>query len=124
MGIDFFGILLDDLKAKGIDHLDLRSLRPDATVLTDLVGIAQNRGYEVLRQPEDVSLELDLPCTWEGYLATLDRKQRHEVRRKLRRLWEAGEVEHCCVEVGKEFEHYVETFLKLFSLSRETKPTS
>jgi len=121
MESDFFGVLLDDLKAKGINHLDLRPLRPDSTVLTDLVGIARNRGYEVLCQPEDVSLELDLPSTWEEYLATLDKKQRHEVRRKLRRLWEAGNVEHRCVEVGREVEDYVDIFLKLFSLSREGK---
>ncbi len=46
---DFFGILLNDLRDKGINHLDLGPLRPDSTALTHLVGIAQNRGYEVLR---------------------------------------------------------------------------
>jgi len=83
---DFFKILLDDLKERGIEKLDLRPLRPDSTVLTQLVGIAQNRGYEVLCSPEDVSLELDLPDTWNKYLAALKNKQRHEIRRKLRRL--------------------------------------
>jgi CelD/BcsL family acetyltransferase involved in cellulose biosynthesis len=121
MESDFFGVLLDDLKAKGINHLDLRSLRPDSTVLTDLVITAQNREYEVLCQPEDVSLEVNLPATWEKYLGTLDKKQRHEVRRKLRRLWEASNVEYHCLEVGQEVEYYVETFLKLFSLSRDEK---
>jgi CelD/BcsL family acetyltransferase involved in cellulose biosynthesis len=118
---DFFGVLIDDLEAKGISHLDLRPLRPDSTVLTDLVGIAEERGYEVLCQPEDVSLEVNLPSTWEEYLATLDKKQRHEVRRKLRRLREAGNVEHRCADVGQEVEGYVGTFLRLFSLSRDEK---
>ena len=118
---DFFSVLLDDLRQKGINQLDLRPLQPDSTVLTHLVSIAQNRGYEVLCHPEDVSLELDLPATWEEYLATLDKKQRHEVRRKLRRLWEAGSVEHRCVEVGREVEDYLDIFLKLFSLSRDEK---
>ena len=118
---DFFSVLLDDLKAKGINHLDLMPLRPDSTVLTDLVGTAQNRGYEVLCQPEDVSLEVNLPSTWEEYLATLDKKQRHEVRRKLRRLREVGNVEHHCLQLGQEVEDYMGTFLKLFSLSRDEK---
>jgi CelD/BcsL family acetyltransferase involved in cellulose biosynthesis len=109
------------LKAKGIKHLNLRPLRPDSTVLTDLVGTAQNRGYEVLCQPEDVSLEVDLPSTWEEYLATLDKKQRHEVRRKLRRLWETGNIEHRCLQLSQEVEDYMGTFLKLFSLSRDEK---
>jgi len=118
---DFFKILLDDLKERGIEKLDLRPLRPDSTVLTQLVGIAQNRGYEVLCSPEDVSLELDLPDTWNKYLAALKNKQRHEIRRKLRRLWETGGVEHRCVEIGREVEDYLEIFLKLFSLSKDEK---
>jgi len=117
----FFDVVLDDLKAKGINHLDLGPLRPDSTVLTDLVGTAQNRGYDVFCRPEDVSLEVDLPHTWEEYLATLDKKQRHEVRRKLRRLWEAGNVEHHCFQLSQEVEDYMGTFLKLFSVSRDEK---
>jgi CelD/BcsL family acetyltransferase involved in cellulose biosynthesis len=86
-----------------------------------LVGIARNEGHKVLCHPEDVSLELDLPADWDEYLATLSKKQRHEIRRKLRRLWEAGNVEHRCVEVGREVEDYLDIFLKLFSLSRDEK---
>ena len=111
--MDFFSVLLDDLGEKGINHLALESLRPDSTVLTDLIAIARDRGYGVLCQPEDVSVELDLPSTWEEYLATLAAKQRHEVRRKLRRLAEAGNLEHRCIEVGQEVEGYIEVFLKL-----------
>ena len=118
---DFFKVLLDDLREKGISKLDLRPLRYDSTALTQLVGIAQNRGYEVLCHPEDVSLELDLPPTWNEYLAILKAKQRHEVRRKLRRLWETGSAEHHCVEIGREVEDYLDIFLQLFSLSRDEK---
>jgi len=118
---DFFGILLDDLKERGIKKLDLRPLRPDSTVLTQLVRVAQNRGYAVLCHPEDVSLEVDLPDTWNEYLGALKNKQRHEVRRKLRRLWETGGVEHHCIEGGQEMEDYLDIFLKLFSLSKHDK---
>ena len=119
---NFFSVLLDDLRQKGINHLDLRPLKPDSTVLTNLVGIAQNRKYEVLCQEEGVSVELDLPASWDEYLAMLTKKQRHEVRRKLRRLWEAGNVDYRCVEVGQgEVGDFTDTFLKLFSLGREEK---
>ena len=118
---DFFKIILDDLRENGIKKLDLRPLRPDSTVLAQLVSIAQNRSYEVTCCPEDVSLELDLPNTWYEYLAILNNKQRHEVRRKLRRLWEAGNVEHHCVEVSQEVEDYLDVFLNLFSLSKDEK---
>ncbi len=120
-GKDFFSTLLDDLREKGINHLDLKPVRHDSTVLTQLADIARDRGYEVLITPEDVSLEMDLPPTWDEYLAALTAKQRHEVRRKLRRLSEAGNVKHRCLEARQEVGDYIETFLKLFSLSREDK---
>ncbi len=118
---DFFNVLLDDLREKGINQLDLRPLRPDSTVLTHLVSIAQNRGYEVLHHPEDVSLELDLPSTWDEYLALLTAKQRHEVRRKLRRLSEAGKVYYHFVEGSVAVHDAMDVFLKMFTDSRTDK---
>ena len=119
---DFFNTLLDDLRQQGVNRLDLRPLRPDSNVVTHLIAVAKNRGFEVLCQEEDVTLELDLPPTWEDYLDALDKKQRHEVRRKLRRLWEAGNVDYRCLEVSpSEVRALTDTFLKLFSLSREEK---
>jgi len=118
---DFFTVLLDDLQQKGIAHLDLGHLQPDSTVLAELVGIAKEREYDIDCQQEEVSLELELPSTFDEYLMLLTTKQRHEVRRKLKRLWEAGNVVHRCLEVSKEVEDYVETFLKLFTLNREDK---
>lgn len=121
--VDFFSVLLDDLRQNGITYLDLGHLRPEATVLTHLVAIAQNRGYEVLSQPADVSVELDLPATWEEYLAILTTKQRHEVNRKLRRLAEAGKVDYHFVEDSAAVPEVMDTFLKMFTESREDKAT-
>jgi CelD/BcsL family acetyltransferase involved in cellulose biosynthesis len=118
---DFFAVLLNDLREKSINQLDLRPLRPDSTVLTHLVSIARDRGYEVLCHPEDVSLELDLPSTWDEYLAILTAKQRHEVRRKLRRLSEAGKVDYHFVEDSAAVNNAMDTFLKMFTESRTDK---
>jgi len=118
---DFFSVLLDDLREKGINQLDLSPLRPDSTVLTYLVSIAQNRGYEVLCHPEDVSLELDLPSTWDEYLGILTSKQRHEVKRKLRRLEEAGNVKYRIVEDTGATREAMNTFLRMFAESRTDK---
>ena len=120
---DFFNVLLDDLGQKGINHLDLRSLRPNSTVLTDLVGIAKERRYDIRCQLENVSLELDLPASWDEYLATLTAKQRHEVRRKLRRLWETGNVDYRIANDSAAVQDVMDTFLELFSKSREDKAT-
>ena len=109
------------MRQKGINHLDLGPLRPDATVLTDLAGIARSRGCEVLCQPEDVSSELDLPASWGEYLMLLTAKQRHEVRRKLRRLSETATVDCRFVRDRAGVEQAMDTFLKMFVESRRDK---
>ncbi len=118
---DFFNVLLNDLEQQGIRQLNVKPVRPDSTVLTNLVTIARQRKYEVFCCEEGVSVELDLPATWDDYLAKLTKKQRHEVKRKLRRLWEADNVEYRCVKVNQEVGDFINTFFKLFSLSREDK---
>ncbi len=118
---DFFSVLLDDLKQKGIKYLDLRSLRADSTVVTNLAGVAQSRGYDVSCHPETVSVELDLPPTWDEYLGMLTGKQRHELRRKLRRLEEMGGIAYRVVEDKAAVHDVMDTFLKLFSESRQEK---
>jgi CelD/BcsL family acetyltransferase involved in cellulose biosynthesis len=119
--VDFFNVLLDDLKRRGIERLDLRPVRPDSMVMTKLVDVVKKRGGEVLCQPEDVSFEMDLPVTWEDYLEHLSTKQRHEVRRKLRRLLEAGKIDYRCSKAGEGLAGFMDTFLKLFVVSREDK---
>lgn len=118
---DFFKSLLDHLNSKGINHLGLGPLRPDSTVLTHLVGIAKERGYKVTCEVEDVSVELDLPDTWEKYLGMLNGKQRHEVRRKLRKLWKTGEVHYRWIEDGEAVRHGMGLFLMLFRKGKKDK---
>jgi len=119
--VDFFNILLNDLKGRGISRLDLRLLRPNSSVLTYLIDIARDRKYEASYKVEDISLELDLPPTWEGYLKILTQKQRHEVRRKLRRFWEAGEANYRMIEGSKSASESIPIFLRLFRESMQDK---
>ncbi len=119
--VDFFNILLGDLRRRDISRLNLRPLRPNSTVLTHLIDIARDLKYEVSCKVEDVSLELDLPPSWQEYLGTLTQKQRHEVRRKLRRLWEAGDVNYRVIEDNESASQSIAIFLRLFRESRQEK---
>ncbi len=120
---DFFSALMDDLKKNNIKHLDLKHVRPDSTVLNYLAPLSRERKCEVVSDKEAVSFEMDLPSSYEEYLDNLSTKQRHEVRRKMRRLTEEGNVEYRFVEKGSQLTPAVETFFKMFVESRQDKAT-
>lgn len=119
---DFFTALLDDLSKKGIERLDLVSLRPYSAVITGLLPLARERKYEVVCQQKEVSVEMDLPQTWEEYLAMLDSKQRHEVKRKLTRLDKSGvKASYYTLDESNAIYGAMDSFFKLFSESRSDK---
>jgi CelD/BcsL family acetyltransferase involved in cellulose biosynthesis len=118
----FFDALLDHLLGqRGLKYLEFGPLRPDSTVLASLVNVAENRGCEVSTSPADISLELALPATWENYLSMLKGKQRHEVKRKFRRLYEAGDINFRIFENAKEIAEQMTTFFALFKMSNSAK---
>ena len=121
--VDFFTLLLDDLKARGVGTLDLRSLRPDSKVLSCLLPLVRDLKYDFSCEMETVSSEVRLPSAWEEYLAMLTQKQRHEVRRRLRRLREAGDVDYRVVEAWDDLSQSMALFLKFFRESRKDKAT-
>ena len=117
----FFSLLLEHLSQEGIDFLDLKPLRPDSSALTDLAAVARKRGAEVSCDPLDSSFEMQLPATWDQYLLMLNGKQRHEIRRKLRRLHETADVDFRVVESPGEVSSEMDTFFALFRSNREDK---
>jgi len=119
----FFETLIHDVQEREIEHMNLGLLRPDSTVVTHFVDFLQAREYEVRCERKDVSLELDLPSTWEAYLGALNRKQRHEVRRKLRRVREAGILNYRVVSNPRDVQEGTDLFLDLFRQSNGEKAT-
>jgi CelD/BcsL family acetyltransferase involved in cellulose biosynthesis len=116
---NFFLELLDNLKADGVLRLDLAPLRPDSTVIKSLVQVAPQQAWQVSCSPKDVTVELNLPSSWEEYLQLLSGKQRHELNRKLRRLNEEGDLNHRTATDGNQPD--IDTFLRLFRDSRQDK---
>ncbi len=116
---DFCSVLLNNLANDKILRLDLAPLRPDSTVLNSLAKVAQKQGWQVSCSQEDVTVELDLPALWEEYLQLLSGKQRHELKRKLRRLEEEGELNYRASMDANQ--HDIDIFLKLFQDSRQDK---
>jgi CelD/BcsL family acetyltransferase involved in cellulose biosynthesis len=117
----FFNKILDDLVKKGVRELNLGPLRPDSTAFMHLLKISKQRKHHVTNEKEDVSVEFELPSTWNEYLGRLKGKQRHEVRRKLRRLHETGTISYQTFDNKIALEEQLDLFLHFFKESRDDK---
>lgn len=117
----FFQHLIPYLRQQGISRLDLGVVRADSVISSDFFRTAKSLNCKVSHQLEDVTMELDLPSTWDEFLKQLTGKERHEIRRKLRRLNEAARVNFRVVESRSEASKAVDSFLALFKLNRSDK---
>ncbi|HID90109.1 MAG TPA: GNAT family N-acetyltransferase [Anaerolineales bacterium] len=103
------------------DAIDLCNVHQDSPTLALLPAPARRRGWSVRTEVQEVCPVVDLPETWEAYLASLGRKDRHELRRKMRRAeameglrWYIVGPEH---DLGAE----MEAFLHLMAASAPEK---
>jgi CelD/BcsL family acetyltransferase involved in cellulose biosynthesis len=119
--IEFFRSLLGFLEGNTVKTLEPGTARMDSPRMSRLTALAVETGYDITCQPDEFSLEKELPATWEEYLQSLDAKQRHEVRRKLRRLEEAGKIDYRFVTDINAVPAFMEVFLKMFVERRERK---
>jgi len=135
----FYPCLLGHLDGEEWETLELSSLPESSPTLAYLPDLARQRGYSVELKEEDVAPALSLPDSWDAYLGTLSKKDRHELRRKLRRLGQIGggewaeevtplsppETPHGvrCYKLSDpaEVESSLEDFFALMRSSRETK---
>jgi CelD/BcsL family acetyltransferase involved in cellulose biosynthesis len=118
---EFYGTLLQHLSDLGIRQLELGPLREDSSAFCDLSGIAAKMGWDVQHEGDEISYEMKLAASWEEYLSGLNGKQRHEVRRKLRRLAENADFKLRLVETPAELGEHFDIFLELFRQSRADK---
>lgn len=112
---DFLAGLLPHL-AQDADwqRLDLYNLVDSSPTLPALDRIARAQGYQVERAPLQHCPFIPLPGDWETYLSQIDKKQRHEIRRKMRRV-EAAEIptRWYIVSDPAALEAEIEAFLQL-----------
>lgn len=116
-----FSKLLDYLEKLAWRSLELDSLLPQSLALKFFVPLAKQKGYQVEITQTNVSPHLLLPQRWEDYLALLKTKDRHELRRKLRRLEQAQSVNYFTITDKNLLPSAMETFFKLFQLSNTEK---
>lgn len=118
---DFSREMLGFLEAEGIETLILEQVRQDSLVYCDVIPTARTEGWRVTVVPQAVSVEMELPASWEEYLQRLAGKQRHEVRRKLRRANDAGVLCQSVVLTVPAVREAMHSFIDLFRQSRGDK---
>ena len=117
----FYPMLLDHLQGEQWDSVELFPLQGNSPTLQRLPDLAISRGLDVEIREEDVCPGVELPGDWDEFLGGLSKKDRHELRRKLRRLEGAGDYRWYCCERAEEVEENLDHFLELVRLSREDK---
>ena len=118
----FFPLILDRLAAEGARTIELRGLRASSPTLEAATAAAPGVGFAAQRQDEALSPAVELPGTWDDYLGALSKKDRHELRRKLRRLESGGgEVKLRVITDEAEASAELDTLLHLMRISSHHK---
>ncbi len=81
--------IADQLVPLGIHSVDLYNLLEDSPTIQHLSESGKAAGFEVSKTVLQQAPCITLPGDWELYLESIDKKQRHEIRRKMRRAAEA-----------------------------------
>jgi CelD/BcsL family acetyltransferase involved in cellulose biosynthesis len=100
------------------DVIDLRRLRADDQALpaleSTLRAAAAQNGWRFKHEQEDVCPVVTVRGdTWDEYLATLDKSDRHEIRRKMRRAATVGDLS---IEISPPTRDAIEDFIRLHTL--------
>jgi len=116
--IRFLEMLFTYLKSKEIEEIDLGRI-PANSRLYKALDTSDKKGVcKLLTGNRENLYILDLPETWDTYLNMLSSKERHEIRRKFRRLFNAGEI-----EFRDDIPHNeaIDIFISLFKMNRPDK---
>lgn len=119
-----YGALLDWLESDEAPAWDLADLCniPGASPTHSLLAeMAAARGYQVHTEVEDVCPIIPLPATWDDYLNSLSKKQRHEIRRKLRRAEGSGQINWYVVNEEHDLAAEMDAFIELHQKSHVDK---
>ena len=106
------------------DSLDFCNIPFDSPTRQILPGLLSERGFRTNVEQQEVCPIIDLPEDWNAYLSMLDKKQRHELRRKIRRIQGSDKaVDWYIVNGCHDLEEEVSHFVRLMAASDPEKAT-
>lgn len=100
--------------------LDFYNVLDTSPALAALEACAGMAGSSYRQEPFRPALTIKLPGDWEAYLAGIDKKQRHEIRRKMRRAQSAeAPVTWFIASDPAKIDALAEDFLRLMEMDPE-----
>jgi CelD/BcsL family acetyltransferase involved in cellulose biosynthesis len=115
----FISGLLDFLASDSIpawSSIDWYNLPDDSPTIAALEAESAKRGWNFKSEPFRPSLYVPLPGDFEEYLMNIDKKQRHEIRRKIRRAeGDEREVRWYIVEDEDQLDAEIDALLALMA---------
>ncbi len=102
---------------KDINKICLESLPERSPTIIQFRSYAEQLGWKVEIAQEDVAPRIELPSTWDDYMTSLRKKDRHELRRKFRRLEEAGHTVQVELTSPVDVENAMADFIRLHRMS-------
>lgn len=118
----FFKNLWDLVLPLDWEIMRLESIPEDSATLKYLTDMSVREGYKVDCDESDKTPVLKLPVSWDEYLSGLRKKDRHELRRKIRRLEKSGGFQQMKYEPSSaRLEESMECFFELMSMSSPEK---
>ena len=118
---DFYTTLWQHIESMDWQKMELKSLRESSETLHRFTAFAQTSGWAATVTDEDVSPFADLDASWDEYVSGLRKKDRHELRRKLRRLNNGNEASQYAFDDPDEIANAMPEFFRLMRASRPDK---
>ncbi|MFN8456069.1 MAG: GNAT family N-acetyltransferase [Anaerolineae bacterium] len=103
------------------DKLYLCSLPHTSLTHTRLAETMRARGWQAEVKQQDVCPVITLVNDWEVYLAGIDKKQRHEIRRKIRRIETETQTRWYEIDSIEQIDGAMDDFIELHQKSTRDK---
>jgi len=120
-GILFVNALISHMHKLGFNSLELGEVRYDSVAADCINECSRSMGWKIEKSESERIYELELPFSWEAYLNLLSLKERHEIRRKMRRLNGAGHVSYRVLGQKDDIDKAMDIFIMLFRSSLPEK---
>jgi CelD/BcsL family acetyltransferase involved in cellulose biosynthesis len=120
---EFYENLLDYLKTnyQDVEKIELMNLKASSPTLSFLPRLVAEHGYSSSCAETEVAPLFELPSSYEDYMKGLSKKNRHELRRKLKRIEALEGVKITKITDTKELRSSLVAFINLHKEGSQSK---